>query len=187
MNLIEKFEDNPVIAGVNSDSKLEKVIKSDCDIVFLLYGDICNLSNIVKTLKYNGKLVFVDIDFIEGLSLKEISIDFIFKIANLDGIISSKNNIVKIAKNKGYFAIHRFFLIDSKSFFKLPNQIYSSGADIVEILPGAMPKVISWVKEKVDIPVITSGLICEKEDVINALQAGAVSISSTNTTIWKEA
>ena len=34
------------------------------------------------------------------------------------------------------------------------------------------------------VPIIAGGLISEKEDVINALDAGAIAISSTNQQVW---
>ena len=42
-----------------------------------------------------------------------------------------------------------------------------------EIMPGLMPKVIKKLSQKTHIPIITGGLIKEKEDVINAIKAGA--------------
>ncbi|WP_352427367.1 glycerol-3-phosphate responsive antiterminator, partial [Enterocloster asparagiformis] len=34
------------------------------------------------------------------------------------------------------------------------------------------------------IPIIAGGLIADKEDVMNALEAGALAISSTNQKVW---
>ena len=54
----------------------------------------------------------------------------------------------------------------------------------IEILPGLMPKVIRRVARLVKLPVIAGGLISEKEDVMAALSAGAISVSSTNQSVW---
>jgi glycerol uptake operon antiterminator len=93
--------------------------------------------------------------------------------------------MVKYAKSLGLFAIHRIFLVDSFSYNNLPKQVKLSGADAIEILPGCMPRVISWVREDTDIPLIAGGLVCDKQDVISALGAGAIAIASSNRQVWK--
>ena len=55
---------------------------------------------------------------------------------------------------------------------------------MIEILPGVMPKVIKKICSQSRIPVIAGGLISDKEDIMAALGAGAVSISTTNQTVW---
>ena len=49
---------------------------------------------------------------------------------------------------------------------------------------GFMPKIIKRTCNLVNIPVITGGLIDEKEDIINALNSGAEGISTTDITLW---
>ena len=55
----------------------------------------------------------------------------------------------------------------------------------VEILPGIMPKIIKKIKNILNVPIIAGGLIDEKEDVINALKAGAEGISTTDKNLWE--
>ena len=47
-----------------------------------------------------------------------------------------------------------------------------------------MPRVIRRICEESRIPVIAGGLITEREDIMAALNAGAVSISTTNRKVW---
>ena len=42
----------------------------------------------------------------------------------------------------------------------------------------------STLKKEVGHKVIAGGLISEKEDIINALNAGATAISTTNSALW---
>ena len=79
--------------------------------------------------------------------------------------------------------IFRIFVIDSKAISNL-NRHIGDYADIVEILPGLMPKIIRRMKKQLNVPVIAGGLIADKEDVIQALDAGAVAISTTNESVW---
>ena len=182
--LYEILEDNPIVASIKNDADLRLVLTSNCKVVFILYGNILNIGDITSKLKENGKIVFIDVDLIDGFSNKEIVIGFMKKYIKTDGILSSKASMLKAAKGYGFFTVHRLFIIDSFSFHNIEKQVKISQADCIEILPGSMPKVISWVIEMVDIPVIAGGLVCDKEDVVAALKAGAIAISSTNTKVW---
>ncbi len=157
---------------------------SSCNVVFILYGNLINIASIVKQVKKAGKYAFVNIDLVDGTSNKEVVVDFIKQTTEADGIISSKAPIIRAANARGLYTIHRFFLIDSISFHNLSKQFVASKPDVVEMLPGGMPKVLGWVKEKVDVPVIATGLVCDKEDVVTALKAGAIAISSTSPDVW---
>ncbi len=44
-----------------------------------------------------------------------------------------------------------------------------------------MPKVLGWVTEKIRQPLIAGGLVCDEEDARNAINAGVVALSTTNT------
>lgn len=174
---------NPIIPSVKNESMIEAAIANESELVLVLFGDIMNISDIVTRLKNAGKIVFVDIDLIEGLSSKNISVDYVRAHAKVDGIISNRAPILKYAREQGFITIHRFFLIDSISFHNIPKLLEISAPDIIQVLPG-WPKVISWVSEIVSQPIIAGGLVCDREEVINALKAGANSISTSNTEIW---
>jgi glycerol uptake operon antiterminator len=60
----------------------------------------------------------------------------------------------------------------------------NDSADLIEILPGLMPKIIRKLSVELNKPLIAGGLISDKEDVITALSAGAIAISSTNHDVW---
>ncbi|KIR03012.1 Glycerol uptake operon antiterminator regulatory protein [Lachnospiraceae bacterium TWA4] len=47
-----------------------------------------------------------------------------------------------------------------------------------------MPKIIKKLTKNLSIPLIAGGLISEREDVVAALNAGAIAVSSTNQAVW---
>lgn len=174
----EALQDSPVIAAVKNNAGLKDALSSDCRIIFILYGTILNISKLVNRAKKNGKLVFVHIDLIEGLSGKDISIDFIQQSTEADGIISTRSNQIRYAKELGMLTIQRFFLLDSLSFENVLRQ--ANYADAIDILPGTMPRVIERLHKKIRQPIIASGLISDKQDIMSALSSGADGISTTN-------
>lgn len=176
--------ESPIIAAVKDEEGLERALASDCRIIFLLYGTLLNVHEIIARAKKEDRLVFVHIDLIEGLSGKEIAIDYLKANTEADGIISTRINQIKYAKSVGYFCIQRFFVIDSLSFENVKKQ--SSYADAVDILPGTMPKIINRLSRQLHQPVIASGLIQDKQDIITALSSGAQAVSATRCSLWVE-
>ena len=59
------------------------------------------------------------------------------------------------------------------------------------VLPGmahkkdAAPSVLQYTKSRVlNVPIIAGGLVCDKNDVLAALSAGATAIASSNVDVW---
>ena len=180
----EALEDSPIIAAIKNDAGLSKCLSSESKIIFILYGDICNITEIVEKVKASGKLAMVHIDLINGLSSKEISVDFIKKYTHADGIITTKPALIKRAKELSLYTILRLFVIDSMAYENIDKQLKNAKPDLIEILPALMPKVVSKICKLSTTPVIAGGLVADKEDVMSLLTAGAVSVSSTNPAIW---
>lgn len=185
----DAVEANPVIAAVKNDAGLQAAVEmEEIQVIFVLYGDVCTIPEILERIKAAGKKAMVHIDLIAGLSAKEISVEFIARQTRADGIITTKPALVRRAKELGIFAVLRFFVIDSlalKNIENLEMQCGTSRPDFIEVLPGVMPKVLGRIAKVSRIPMIAGGLITEKEDVIAALSVGAIAVSSTNQDVWK--
>lgn len=171
------------MAAIKDEAGYKNALTGNCQIIFVLFGDIVSIPHIVEELKKAGKTVFVHIDLIDGLSSRDIAVDYIAKNTQADGIISTRPNMMKCAKKNHLLAVQRFFVIDSIAFENIEKQL-SGSADAIEILPGVMPKVITRIVKSVDKPVIAGGLIADKEDVLSALHAGAFAISSSKGNDW---
>ena len=90
------FEENPVIAAVKDTDGIEKCCQlEDIRIVFILFGDICSIPEIVEKVKSAGKMAVVHVDLINGLGAREIAVDFIKNNTLADGIISTKPALIK--------------------------------------------------------------------------------------------
>ena len=182
--LYEALQRNPIIAAVRDDGGLEACLREDVQVVFVLYGDLCSIAGIIGRIKAAGKLAIVHADLISGLSVKEISVDFLHRNTQADGIISTRANLIQRAKELQMMTILRVFLIDSMAYESIFKTMRAGKPDCIEILPALMPKVIQKLCKSSPIPVIAGGMVSEKEDIMALLQAGAVSVSSTNQDTW---
>lgn len=180
----DAMSDCPIIAAVKDFEGIEQCLKSDVKIVFVLFGNMCNIGEIVKQIKQADKIALVHIDLIEGLSSHEIAVDYISKNTEADGIISTRMNMINRAKELSLYTIFRIFVLDSIAYQSIEKQKRQIKADFIEILPGVMPKIIQKINKLSSQAVIAGGLISDREDVIDALNAGAISVSTTNQDIW---
>lgn len=180
----DMIESNPVIAAVKDTSGVEKCCQlEDIKVVFILFGDICSIADIVKKIKDAGKIAIVHIDLVAGLSSKEISVSFIKTHTQADGIITTKPGLIKKARELSLLTVLRYFLIDSMALENIYQQ-HSIHPDFIEVLPGLMPQIINKITRTIKTPVVAGGLIADKESVVAALKAGAISVSTTNQDVW---
>ncbi len=188
-DFINKIEINPIIAAVKDDDGLSRALRKDIEIIFVLYGDICTIPEIVRRIKKADKVAMVHVDLITGLNnSKDICLDFIKNNTEADGIITTKSNLIAHARELELNTVLRYFILDSLALQNIEKQARSSGIkpDIIEFLPGiVLPKMIRRINKVSRVPVIAGGLIADKEDVMNALDAGAMAISTTNEMVWQ--
>lgn len=180
----EMMADCPIVAAVKSYEGIEKCLQSDVKVVFILFGDVCNIKEIVEKIKKADRLALVHIDLIEGLSNDEVAVDYIKYNTRADGIISTKTNMINRAKELSMYTVFRIFLLDSRAYQSIEKRKEQIRADFIEILPGVMPKIIKKICALNFKPIIAGGLISDREDVMEALGAGATSVSTTNQKVW---
>lgn len=184
MRAVDLLELSPVIAAIKDDRGLKRCFDTECQVVFILYGNICNIKDIVAALKAHGKYAMVHADLVQGLGSKEVAIDFIKEQTQADGIISTKPILVKHAMEIGMIGILRAFIIDSMAANNTKKLLESCKPDMIEIMPGVATKLIRVIREGTDIPIIAGGLISEKKEILDVFAAGADAISTTNEGLW---
>jgi len=177
---------SPVIAAVKDLEQLEDCLTLDnIQVVFLLFGDLCSIADIVSRAKDAGKIVMIHMDLVAGLSSsKEIVVDFIHTSTRADGIISTKPNFIRRARELKMFTVLRLFVIDSMALAGI-DKLEAVRPDFIEVLPGVMPKTIRRIAQTTRIPLLAGGLIQDKEDVMAALGAGAMAVSATSREVWR--
>lgn len=181
-----KMKSNPIIAGVKDMSNLDDALQSDCDIIFLLCGTIFDLKDTVDKARQAKKLIFIHVDLLDGFSKDVTALKYISSEIRPDGIISTKNSLLKSAKALGLLTVQRVFIIDSLSIETAVKASQMISPDAIEIMPGIMPKIIKRLSTSLDVPVIVGGLVSEKSDAVIALENGALGVSTSSKEIWRE-
>lgn len=176
-------EVNKIIAAVRTQHEMEAALKSDVEVIFDLCANIISVRENTEQVHAAEKRLFVHIDLAEGVGKDKYGILFLEDIG-VDGIISTRANLIKLAKEEELFAIQRFFAVDSHSIETTLEGLKSSKADMIEIMPGVMPKVINRFKRKTDKPIIAGGLIENKEEVSEIIKSGAYAVSTGKKELW---
>ena len=184
VSIMECIEKNSVIAAVRSRESFKKAVASGCNMIFDLAPDISDVAEKAALAHGAGKKMFIHLDLAGGIGKDRSGIAFV-KAAGVDGIISTRANIIKIARDAGLFTVQRFFAVDSQSVETMVDSQKSSHTDMVEIMPGVVGKVISALKKCINVPVIAGGLIETREEVDFALASGAAAVSTGKAELWK--
>lgn len=183
MNIKELLEENPIIAAVKNEEQLNEALNSEAQIIFVLFGDVINIKEISKKILYKNKIGIIHIDLVEGFTNKEIVVKYIKEETDFTGLISTKPQVIKIAKKYNLIGVQRVFIFDTLSLNNVKNHMISE-CDAIEVLPGITPKVIKIISEYSKKPVVAGGLIETKEEVMQALNSGATCVSTTKKEIW---
>lgn len=172
-----------IIAATRNNEEFQSALKSKVNTIFMLTPNIADIKYQAETAHKLGKKLFIHLDFSEGIGKDEYGIRFA-KEQGVDGIISTRANIIKLAKKEDLFALQRFFIVDSQSINTTVETLKSSKANMIEIMPGNNPKAVRRLLEKVDVPIIAGGLIETKDEAFEIIQSGAFAVSTGAEELW---
>lgn len=173
-----------IIAAARSEAEVRAAAESGVEMIFMLAPNILELSAQVEVAHKAGKKFFIHLDLAEGIGKDEFGIEYA-KEQGVDGIISTRTNVIKLAKKAGLFTVQRFFILDSQSVDTTIETAKASKADMIEIMPGVVSKVIRKLKGEVLVPIVAGGLIETADEINDAISAGAAAISSGKKEFWR--
>lgn len=182
--MVNIFKQNSVVCAVRTEEKLVSALKSESRSIFLLNADINTISDVISRCHDKSKRAFIHIDLANGFGRDEATVEYLAKTVKPDGILSTKSNIVKFAKEQGLTAILRVFLIDAQSMDSAIYNIGKLSPDAVEIMPGIAYEAITELKKQTGVEIIAGGFVRTRQNAVSAFQAGANACSSSSECLW---
>jgi glycerol uptake operon antiterminator len=179
--LLDRLEQSPVIAAVQ-DGSFEAALASPAEVIFCLKSNLLTVAEQVKAAHAAGKCLFVHLDLADGIGKDKVGIAYLASIG-VDGLISTRTQLVKHATECGLVGVQRFFALDSKGVESIAETLAGAAPDLIEIMPGIAGKVIERFAAG-RIPVIAGGLIETKKEVTAALDHGALAVSTGRAELW---
>jgi glycerol uptake operon antiterminator len=180
----DQLAEHPVIAAVRDTANLEQALASTCRLIFFMGGKVVEARDIAWRTHEAGKRIFFHVELLKGLGRDREGIEHLNQLANPDGIVSTKSQLLVAAGKAGLTTVLQVFLVDTQAYETGLKNIRSTKPDAVEIMPGLMPRVIGQIKEEFDLPLITAGLVRETEEVRMMLAAGADGIAISTQSLW---
>ena len=182
--LIDLLEQSPVLPAVKDEDALPRALRCESRVVFLLGGDLLSIRRWIDLTHEAGKQAAVHLDLVGGLAPREVAVDWLQQ-QGADGIISTRPHLIRRGRELGLLTVLRVFAIDSKAVGNLQKETEMVTPDVIEILPGTLPRVIERLSKKIPVPLIAGGLMTDKSDIVSALQAGPLCASTSDEELWE--
>ncbi len=183
--LAEALKAHPVIAAVRDERRLDEALRSRCRTVFLLSTSLGRLGEVGEAAAAAGKLLFIHLDFVGGLGRDEEAVEYLARVARPAGLITTRTGLIQTARRLGLTPLQRLFLLDSQSLTTGIDAARSSRAEVVEVLPGIIPRAVQAIRSQLPHTVIIAGgLVRSPREVGRALQAGASGVSTSSADLW---
>ena len=182
--LIDLLEQSPVLPALKDEDALPRALRCESRVVFLLGGDLLSIRRWIDLTHEAGKQAAVHLDLVGGLAPREVAVDWLQQ-QGADGIISTRPHLIRRGRELGLLTVLRVFAIDSKAVGNLQKETEMVTPDVIEILPGTLPRVIERLSKKIPVPLIAGGLMTDKSDIMSALQAGALCASTSDEELWE--
>ena len=131
------------------------------------------------------KIVFVHLDLAEGIARDANGVQILSEIVRPDGVITTKNNLVRTIREYGMLAALRCFIMDGQSYQKAIQISGNVSPDFVELMPGILPpSLIESFCRETGAAVVAGGLVRSAVDANQAFSAGARGISTSDRSLW---
>lgn len=179
--LIKCLEENPVVAAVGDD-KWADALQAPVQVLFYLSANLLTVAERIQQAHEAGRYVLVHLDLAEGIGRDRTGIAYLARLG-ADGIISTRAQMIQIAKELGLLTVQRFFLLDSKGLESIGDMLRHTKPDLMELMPGVIGKSIQRFGNA-GTPVIAGGLIETKSELTDALGCGATAVSTGKKELW---
>ena len=179
--IIDCLEQNPVIAAIRDDG-WEAALASPAQVLFYLSADLLTVRQRIIQAHTVQKYILVHMDLAEGIGKDRTGVRFLAQ-CGVDGIISTRAQVIRFAKEQDLLAVQRFFALDTKGMESIDDMLRTSCPHLMEIMPGVIGKAIRRFSSG-SIPVIAGGLVQTKGEVTEALGCGATAVSTGERSLW---
>jgi len=179
--IIDCLELNPVIAAIRDDG-WDAALHSPAQVLFYLSADLTTVDVKIQQAHEADKILLIHLDLAEGIGKDRAGVRYLAR-QGVDGIISTKGQIIRSAREMGLLTVQRFFALDSKGMESIEEMLHSSTPHLIEIMPGVIGKAIRRFRN-CGIPIIAGGLVETKSEVTEAISCGAAAVSTGKEDLW---
>lgn len=181
VELLDCLEQNPVVAAIGDD-KWDEALAAPVQVLFYLSANLLTVKECICQAHEAGRYILIHLDLAEGIGRDRAGIAYLAQMG-ADGIISTRGQMIQMAKDLGLMTVQRFFLLDSKGLESIEDMLRHTRPDFMELMPGVIGKSIKRFGRS-GTPVIAGGLIETKAELTEALGSGATAVSTGRKELW---
>ena len=174
---------SPCCAAIVDGAAVDAALGSRVGILFILRADGLALVPLIERIHRAGKLVAVHLDLVDGLRADRTAVRWLAR-AGADAVISSRGELMRAVQREGMVAIHRLLLVRQGLLEPGFAAVARSGADIVEVLPGAILPDVRPLLPDLRVPLLAGGFIRTEGEARAVLAAGAVGVTTSSRELW---
>ena len=181
-NVLEKGH---IIAAIRNTEALAAAAKSPTETVYLLFGNPFNITDLLTTVRQQGKLPLVNLDLLAGFSRDAINAEYLAS-CGAAGIVSTHSEVLRASRRHGLITVQRTFALDSSAIDAGLRTISQFVPDAIEILPAiAAPRVVAGFRQvHPNLRIMAGGLISDLKEVETLLAAGIDAVSVSDPGFW---
>ena len=183
--LAQLLEETHIIPCVRAPELIARSARAPGKVVYFLFANPEHIGEMIETVSAAGKVPMVNVDLAAGFSRDEAAISYLAH-RQVQGIISTHIEPLRVGRDFGLFAIKRTFLLDSAALDSCLHSLKQFLPDALEIMPAiAAPHILPRLRQMYpQLPVIAGGLISNLREIEDLVQQGVTSVSVSDFRLW---
>lgn len=175
-----------VVPSIRRLNDLDIALKSTRKVILLTDADIANLKPLTEKVHAAGKKVWVNLELLGGFGRDQVGMKLLKNYYKVDGVMSTDNTRLRMARNASLFTVQRFLISDSRGLETAMRLMTSMKVDAAEILPAsAAIEIFPELKGIVHVPVLAGGFVKTKKQVATLREAGFAGITTSRPALWQ--
>ncbi|WP_373376768.1 glycerol-3-phosphate responsive antiterminator [Cupriavidus nantongensis] len=174
---------HPVIGTLYGVDQIDAILASVAEVCIVANVELRKLQRVIATLAGAGKYVIVNIDSCEGLSQDKGGVEYLADIG-VTSLVSTRVATIQRANRAGMVTMQKVFVTDRSTWPRSVKALEQSDPNLVQLMPAPMLSHLPEADRKALPPIVTSGFVCNSDDIRDALAHGAVAVSTSDRNLW---
>lgn len=174
---------HPVIGTLYGVDQIDAIFESVAEVCIVANVELRKLQPVIATLANAGKYVIVNIDSCEGLSQDKGGVEYLADIG-VTSLVSTRVATIQRANRAGMVTMQKVFVTDRSTWPRSVKALEQSDPNLVQLMPAPMLSHLPEADRRALPPIVTSGFVCNRDDIRSALAHGAVAVSTSDRKLW---
>ena len=183
MSVLERLHGTPAIPTLYGLDKLDAMLAVEPGIALLANIPLVMLGPTIERLRDSKVFTILNLDSIPGLSSTPDGLEYCNHLG-VQGILSTQAAAVTRAPSFGMLSVQKGFVTDRNYAQRLRQSIKQNRPHMVQLMPAPVIPMLEHSFFDSLPPFMTSGFVRTEQQIEEALELGAVAVSTTAENLW---